>query len=491
VSATKILVVEDDLALQRVLQVQIANMGSQVSVASDAPRALEILRSDSHDLVITDLNLPGPSGLELLKTVRSEYPETAVLLMTAYGTVETAVQAMKCGAYDYLTKPLHIYELKALIGRVLERSRLIDEVRTLRSTIDSKYGFGSILGHAPSLLRVLESAAHVAPADATVLILGETGTGKELLAKAIHFNSARRDRPFVVINCGAIPRELLESELFGHVRGAFTGAFTHKKGKVEMADGGTVFLDEIGEMPPTLQVRLLRLVQEREIEKVGAANQIKVDVRIVAATHRNLEELVKQGQFREDLYYRLAVVPLTLPPLRERKDDIPELVQHFFEAGRRRHGRDNLKLPPSLLPHFQHYDWPGNVRELENAVARIVVLCRGDQVTLADLPSFLHSAPHRLEPEKMVLPEEGLSLDDLERGVILAALRKFRGNQSKAARYLSITRKVLLNRITRHGIKKAEVHGPEDRGVPEAPKPVEASGLAKPPSVRKAFKQAS
>ena len=203
-SATKILVVEDDLALQRVLQVQIANMGSQVSVASDAPRALEILRSDSHDLVITDLNLPGPSGLELLKTVRSEYPETAVLLMTAYGTVETAVQAMKCGAYDYLTKPLHIYELKALIGRVLERSRLIDEVRTLRSTIDSKYGFGSILGHAPSLLRVLESAAHVAPADATVLILGETGTGKELLAKAIHFNSARRDRPFVVINLSLI-----------------------------------------------------------------------------------------------------------------------------------------------------------------------------------------------------------------------------------------------------------------------------------------------
>jgi len=318
--------------------------------------------------------------------------------------VETAVQAMKCGAYDYLTKPLHIYELKALIGRVLERSRLIDEVRTLRTTIDSKYGFGSILGHAPGLLRVLESAAHVAPADATVLILGETGTGKELLAKAIHFNSARRDRPFVVINCGAIPRELLESELFGHVRGAFTGAFTHKKGKVEMADGGTVFLDEIGEMPPALQVRLLRLVQEREIEKVGAANQIKVDVRIVAATHRNLEELVKQGQFREDLYYRLAVVPLTLPPLRERKDDIPELVQHFFEAGRRRHGRDNLKLPPSLLPHFQHYDWPGNVRELENAVARIVVLCRADQVTLTDLPSFLHSVPHRLEPEKMVLP---------------------------------------------------------------------------------------
>ncbi|HEY7338588.1 MAG TPA: sigma-54 dependent transcriptional regulator [Bryobacteraceae bacterium] len=490
-SAAKILVVEDDLALQRVMQVQIANMGPHVDVASDVPHALEILRADSHELVITDLNLPGSSGLDLLKTIRSEYPDTTVLLMTAYGTVETAVQAMKSGAYDYLTKPLHIYELKALIGRVLERSRLIDEVRTLRSTIDSKYGFGSILGHSSSLLRVLESAAHVAPTDATVLILGETGTGKELLAKAMHFNSARRERPFVVINCGAIPRELLESELFGHVRGAFTGAFTHKKGKAEVADGGTIFLDEIGEMPLALQVRLLRLVQEREIEKVGAANQIKVDVRIVAATHRNLEELVKQGQFREDLYYRLAVVPLTLPPLRERKDDIPELVQHFFEAGKQRHGRDNLKLPASLMAHFQNYDWPGNVRELENAVSRIVVLGRGEQVSLADLPPFLHSSPPTVEPEKMVLPEEGLSLDGLERNVILAALRKFRGNQSKAARYLAITRKVLLTRITKHGIKKAEVHRPQDQAAPEAPVPGETPGWTQPVSAKKAFKQAS
>src|SRR6516165_10302155 len=343
-------------------------MGSQVSVASDVPHALQILRSDSHDLVITDLNLPGPSGLELLKTVRAEYPETAVLLMTAYGTVETAVQAMKCGAYDYLTKPLHIYELKALIGRVLERSRLIDEVRTLRSTIDSKYGFGSILGHAPSLLRVLESAAHVAPADATVLILGETGTGKELLAKAIHFNSARRDRPFVVINCGAIPRELLESELFGHVRGSFTGALTHKKGRVEMADGGTVLLDEIGEMPLDLQVRILRLIQEREIEKIGATTPTKVDVRIIAATHRNLSTMVKQGTFREDLYYRLLVVPIKLPPLRERPGDIEGLVQHFFVKSRAKHGRPDMTMKSELMPHFLQYDWPGNVRGLENAI---------------------------------------------------------------------------------------------------------------------------
>ncbi|HEY6344401.1 MAG TPA: sigma-54 dependent transcriptional regulator [Bryobacteraceae bacterium] len=487
-SVPRLLVVEDDLALQRVIQAQIAQMGVQVSVAGEVPEALEILRKDLHDLVISDLNLPGLSGLELLKTVRAEYPDTTVILMTAFGTVETAVEAMKNGAYDYLTKPLHPYELRLLVNRVLERRRLLEEVRSLRETIDNKFGFDSMLGHSKALLRVLDSAAYVAGTDATVLILGETGTGKELLAKAIHVNSARRDRPFVVINCGAIPRELLESELFGHVRGAFTGALTHKKGKVEMADGGTVFLDEIGEMPLELQVRLLRLVQEREIEKVGSAHQIKVDVRIIAATNRNLEQLIKEGRFREDLYYRLAVVPLTLPALRERMEDISELVVHFFERSKERLGKSHLKLPSSMLSYFQNHDWPGNVRELENTLSRIVVLCRGDQVMPSDLPVFLHGASSYLEPEKLILPENGLSLEALERSVILAALRRFNGNQTNAARHLSISRKVLMNRMAKYRIRKSEVQAlTSDLSPQSLPITAEEGGLSSPPhkSVRK------
>jgi len=458
-SVAKILVVEDDQALRRVIQAQLVHMNAQVSVAGSVPQALEILRSDMQDLVLTDLNLPGLSGLELLNTVRTECPETAVIIMTAFGTIETAVRAMKNGAYDYLTKPLHPYELNALVGRVLERRHLIEEVRMLRSTIDNKFGFESILGHSKPLLRVLDAAAHVAGTDATVLILGETGTGKELLAKAIHINGARRDRPFVVINCGAIPRELLESELFGHVRGAFTGAFTHKKGKVEMADGGTVFLDEIGEMPLELQVRLLRLVQEREIEKVGAPQSIKVDVRIIAATHRNLEDLVKQGEFREDLYYRIAVVPLMLPPLRDRVEDIPELVEYFFENAKRRDGKVDLRLPSSLLPYFQNHDWRGNIRELENTISRIVVMARGHEITEDDLPPFLLSASARVETAKLSLPGEDASLEASERKIIVAALRRFNGNQSKAAHYLSISRKILMNRIAKYRILKTEMQG--------------------------------
>src|SRR5438045_2188338 len=296
--------------------------------------------------MIHDVNPPGASGLELLEHVRLEYPETMVVVVTAYGTVETAVEAMKAGAYDYITKPVHPDELRALVNRVLERRQLIEEVRVLRSSLDQKYGFENIIGRSSSLLQVLDSASRVAHTDATVLILGETGTGKELLAKAIHFNSLRRERPFVVINCGAIPAELLESELFGHVKGSFTGAMTHKKGKVEIAEGGTLFLDEIGEMPLDLQVRVLRLLQEREIEKVGATKLIRVDVRIIAATHRNLETLVADGKFREDLYYRLAVIPIVLPPLRDRAGDIPDLIQQFFDRSRQKHTRPDLALPP-------------------------------------------------------------------------------------------------------------------------------------------------
>jgi two-component system NtrC family response regulator len=452
----RILIVEDDLNLQRVLEAQVERMGYDVSTAGDASHAREALEKDPYDLVITDLNLPGISGLELLEAIRADYPGTMVILITAYGTVQTAVQAMKAGAYDYLTKPLHPFELKTLINRALERAELIEEVQSLRSSVDRKYGFENIVGSSEPLLRVLEAAGHVAATDATVLIQGESGTGKELLAKAIHFNSPRRDRPFVVINCGAIPKELLESELFGYIRGAFTGAMTHKKGKVEAADGGTLLLDEIGEMPLELQVRILRLVQEHEIEKIGGSQPIKVNVRIIAATHRDLEQLVARGEFREDLYYRLSVIPLTLPPLRERASDIPELVEQFFDRIKQIHKKEHLSLPASLIPYFQQHKWPGNVRELENTISRIVLMTKGDRVTLSDLEEWAPSigSPQLTQPE---LPsEDDAGLMAIERVAIISALRKSGGNQSKAARYLKITRKVLINRIAKYDIHKDE-----------------------------------
>ena len=280
--------------------------------------------------MISDLKMPGMSGIDLLKKVRAAYPETIVVVVTAFGTVESAVEAMKLGAYDYITKPVHPDALELCVGKALQHLHLLEEVRTLRSTLDQKYGFENILGRSDALLYVLDQTARAAQTDATVLIHGETGTGKELLAKAIHFNSTRKDRPFVTINCGAIPRELLESELFGHVKGAFTGAVADKKGKVETADRGTVFLDEIGEMPLELQVKLLRLIQQGELAKVGATGTINVNVRIVAATHRDLKAMIEDGTFREDLYYRLSVIPLDLPPLRERAEDITQLALHFF-----------------------------------------------------------------------------------------------------------------------------------------------------------------
>jgi DNA-binding NtrC family response regulator len=450
--AGRVLIVEDDEGLRRVAQSLVSNLGYETEVAVDVPQALEILQKQPHNLVISDLNLPGPSGLELLKRVRIDYPETVVIMVTAYGTLQTAVEAMKAGAYDYLTKPVHPYELRAIVNRVFERQNLVEEVRTLRSTVDRKFGFENIIGHSGALLHILDSASSVAHSSTTVLINGETGTGKELLAKAIHFNSDRRQRPFVVINCGAIPRDLLESELFGHVRGAFTGALTHKKGKVEMADGGTVFLDEIGEMPLEAQVRVLRLIQEREIEKVGASKPITVDVRIISATHRNLELLVKKGEFREDLYYRLAVVPIQVPPLRERFEDIPEFVQHFFQLSKMKCGRPDLKMPQHLNSYFSQYDWPGNIRQLQNAIERMVVLCRTDEITVADLPEFL--LPRASSQSAWPPPAERLTLDAAEKQLILQTLQRCNWNFTRAAMELDVSRKMLISRIAKHGIGK-------------------------------------
>ncbi len=337
---------------------------------------------------------------------------------------------------------------------MLEHFRLVAEVRSLRASLDRKYGFENIIGHAKSLLTVLETAARAAQSESTILIHAETGTGKELLARAIHFNSRRRDKAFVTINCGAIPRDLLESELFGHVKGAFTGAISHKSGRVELADRGTLFLDEIGEMPGELQVKLLRLIQQGELEKIGAASPTRVDVRIIAATHRNLQAMIEDGTFREDLYYRLAVIPLILPPLRDRSEDIPELVQFFFTKERARQGRPELTLPPTLLPHFQDYRWPGNIRELENVIERIVVLARGDEIIISDLPDFLRRERPTAEMLQLELPEAGISLESVEKDLIVRALKKFGGNQTHAARYLDISRKALIYRMEKHGLRR-------------------------------------
>lgn len=450
----RVLVVDDDESLRWITQLQLEEAGYRVFVAADAEKAMEVIPMENPSLVITDMRMPGVSGIDLLRRIRAEQPEIFVIVITAFGTIQSAVEAMRSGAYDYITKPIDYEELILVVKRALDHQQLAEEVRVLRTTLDAKYGFESIIGHSQPLLRVLELAARVAARDSTVLIRGETGTGKELLARAIHFNSRRKQMPFMTINCGAIPKELLESELFGYTKGSFTGAAVLKRGKVEIADGGTLFLDEIGELPVELQVKLLRLIQNGEIEKVGASGPAKVDVRIIAATHRNLQAMVEDGTFREDLYYRLAVIPLELPPLRERTEDIPELVEHLFISIRQKHDLTNLKLPSSLLPYFNAYRWPGNIRELENVIERLVVLAVGNEITFNDLPETLrrHTPDH--DAIQLDLPAHGISLESVERELLLRALRRCDWNQTHAAKYLDISRRTLIYRMEKYNLRR-------------------------------------
>jgi DNA-binding NtrC family response regulator len=457
-----VLVVDDDQSLRRVMEMQLEEIGCPVLAAASGQEALTILASRPIPVLLTDLKMPGMSGLELLRRVRKEYPETAVLVVTAYGTVESAVAAMREGAYDYLTKPVDYTQLGIVVNRALERQSLLEEVRHLRTTLDRKYGFESIIGKSHKLLHLLDVASRAAQSNSTVLIRGETGTGKELLAKAIHRNSPRKDRPFVTINCGAIPKDLLESELFGYCKGSFTGAMANKPGKVEMADKGTLFLDEIGELPPELQVKMLRLIQEGQIDKVGATGAVEVDVRIIAATHRNLQSMIEDATFRQDLYYRLAVITLELPPLRDRVDDIPELVQNLFIKIKTKQNRNSLRLDPSLLSYFCGYPWPGNVRELENVLERLIVLTPGDEVRLVDLPDFLRVERPVLEALHLALPPQGISLEAVEKELILRALVKFDWNQTQAARYLDISRRTLIYRMEKHGLASPGREHPEE-----------------------------
>ncbi|HTF62449.1 MAG TPA: sigma-54 dependent transcriptional regulator, partial [Edaphobacter sp.] len=392
------------------------------------------------------------TGLQLLGRIAKAEMQTTVIVVTAFGTVETAVEAMKMGAYDYVAKPIDFDALVLIVHRAMERQNLIEEVRTLRSALDDRYGFEGIIGHSKGFLRVLDQAARVSQRDATVLIQGETGTGKELVARAIHHNSRRSKRAFVPINCGAIPRDLVESELFGYVRGAFTGALSNKSGRIESADGGTLFLDEVAELPLDAQVKLLRVLQEGELAKIGVAAPIKVDVRVVAATHRNLSAMVEDGTFREDLYYRLAVVPLRIPPLRERREDIPELIDELFLRARDRHGLPDVRLSSAAHQRLISYRWPGNVRQLENVLERLLVLSSANLITEEDLPEELTPVSTNAALLWPDLPEDGVSLEAIERELISRALEKFGGNQTQAARYLDISRRTLIYRIEKHGL---------------------------------------
>ena len=444
----RILVVDDDSSLRRIMKIQLEEAGYEVTLAVDGEQAHALIRDQAPALVITDLNMP-TSGLDLLERITTEDLQTTVIVITAFATVETAEAAMKLGAYDYVTKPLDFEALLQVVGRALERQHLIEEVRTLRSALDQRYGLEGIVGRSKTFLRMSDQAARVSQHNTSVLIQGETGTGKELIARAIHHNSRRRNKPFVAINCGGIPKELVESELFGYVRGAFTGALTNKQGRIEAADGGTLFLDELGELPLDAKVKLLRVLQEGELPKLGTVTPLRVDVRIVAATHRNLQAMVEDGTLREDLYYRLAIVPLRIPPVRDTRDNIPELLDALFTRARERHGLQDVRLAPAVLQRLIAFRWPGNVRQLENVLERLLVLAQGKVITEDDLPEELCS-PAVAEPVWLEMPEEGISLKEVERDLISRALTRFDGNQTHAARYPDTSRRTLIYRMEKY-----------------------------------------
>ncbi|GAX59080.1 response regulator containing cheY-like receiver, AAA-type ATPase [Candidatus Scalindua japonica] len=444
-----ILIIDDDESLRRVLEYNLSNKGYRLLLASNGEEALNIFKSEDVDVVVTDIKMDKMDGLELLEEVKRLNANVLVIMMTAHGSIETAVNAMKLGAYDYITKPFDRDELQVMVEKALDFQNLISENLRLRQELTDRFKLDNIIGASSKMKSVFDLIARVSKSDSTVLIQGESGTGKELVARAIHFNSSRAKKPFITVNCSAIPQNLMESEMFGYVKGAFTGAIKDKTGKFEAADGGTIFLDEIGDMDKDLQVKLLRVLQEKSIDKVGAAQNTNVDIRVITATNIPLEIAIKEGKFREDLFYRVSVIPILLPPLRERKDDIPLLVQHFMD----KHGSKDCKLLPEILDILNRYDWPGNVRELENIIERAIVLQKKDNVIGSeDIPEHIKTKQF-YSPMSLEIPDEGIKLEEVEKGLIINALKKSGQNQTKAAVLLGITRNTLIYRLEKYNIK--------------------------------------
>lgn len=447
-----ILLADDDENLRRVLEFQLIEAGYKVLTAVDGAEALELFSNNDLDCVITDLRMPKVSGLELLEKIKASDPELPVIVVTAYGEVETAVAAVKAGAFDYINKPFNRDDILLTIDRALSFSQTRNENRRLRELVEKEFRLDNVIGDSPAMRSVLDLVGRVSRSDVTVLITGESGTGKELIAKGIHFSGRRKDRPFIPVNCAAIPETLIEAELFGYKRGSFTGATADTKGKFEEANGGTLFLDEISQMPLHLQPKLLRVLQEQEIVRLGESTPRKTDVRIIIATNQDLENMVENGSFREDLYFRLAVVPVHLPPLRMRQEDIPLLINHFFRRAKERHGFEDLKMPREIVGALSNYSFPGNVRELENLIERMVVLSDGMNLTLADIPEHVNRPRQVFGGVKFELPAEGMSLDEVEHEIIRYALTLHNGNQSQTARYLGITRSALIYRMQKFGL---------------------------------------
>lgn len=445
-----ILIVEDEPKMRRLLELQLADEGFRARTAADAETGLQFLQQEPVDLVVTDFKLPGMSGLEFLQAIKRIDANLPVVIMTAYGTVESAVDAMKAGASDYVLKPFSLAELVLVIRKELAAHELREENRTLREALGQRYEYKNIIAESQKMQAVLALVERVAPTNATVLIGGESGVGKDMIARAIHEHSNRASGPFLKINSTAIPENLLESELFGYEKGAFSGAVSSKPGKFELADKGTLFLDEIGDVPPPIQVKLLRVLQDREFERLGGTRTLKVDVRLIAATNRDLRAALEEGTFREDLYYRLNVVAIDVPPLRERREDIPALADFFLKKFARESGKPVQGLTPQAVRLLMDYHWPGNVRELENILQRSVTLCSGDKLDAADIQFDTPRSRRAADPEP-VLPE-GTTLDQWEQEIIREALKRAGGNKSQAARALGLSRNALRYRLSQMGV---------------------------------------
>jgi two-component system response regulator HydG len=451
-NAKKILVVDDDATHRLMLEAVLESEGYEVCQADDGETAVEAVKKEFYDFILMDIRMARMSGIDALKEIKKTSPGIPVLIMTAYASVETAVDALKSGAYDYITKPLDTEKLKRIIAAELEHSDLKQEVAVLRERVGDRFDLSNIIGKSRKMKEVFEILAMAAPSDATVLIKGESGTGKELIANAIHQNSPRAGNPFIKVNCAALPESLLESELFGHERGAFTGAVSMRKGRFELANGGSIFLDEISEMSPAMQARLLRVLQEHEFDRVGGMKTIEVDVRVISATNKDLELEVKEGRFREDLFYRLNVISVPLPPLRERKEDIPVLAKHFLSVFSEKNRRMIKGFQPKTLDLFMRHDWPGNVRELENTIERCVIMTRSEYISPGDLPMNIQALNGDPEEDNTGV-RPGWSMREVERDLIIKTLEQTDGNKTRAAEILGINRKTLQNKLKEYEVE--------------------------------------